>query len=53
MNVCIFGVIVSGQDVVNRINHAPVHGDKPVDPAKLLTVAIERVGPEPVKKKSH
>jgi cyclophilin family peptidyl-prolyl cis-trans isomerase len=49
----IFGVIVSGQDVVNKINHAPVHGDKPVDPVKLLTVEIQRVGPEPVKKKSH
>jgi cyclophilin family peptidyl-prolyl cis-trans isomerase len=46
----IFGVLVDGQDVVSRINHAPVHGDKPVEPVKLLTVSIERVGPEPVKK---
>jgi peptidyl-prolyl cis-trans isomerase A (cyclophilin A) len=46
----IFGVVVEGQDVVSRINHASVHGDKPVDPVKLITVTIERVGPEPVKK---
>ena len=46
----IFGTVVTGMDVVNRINHAPVHGDKPVDPVKLLTVTIERFGPEPGKK---
>ncbi|HXA51787.1 MAG TPA: peptidylprolyl isomerase [Candidatus Acidoferrum sp.] len=46
----IFGVVVEGQDVVSRINHARVHGDRPVDPVKLITVTIERVGPEPVKK---
>lgn len=43
----IFGEVVAGQDVVSKINHAPVHGDKPVDPAKLIGVTIERVGPEP------
>jgi cyclophilin family peptidyl-prolyl cis-trans isomerase len=47
----IFGVVVAGQDVVSRINHAPVRGDKPVDPVKLIGVTIERVGPEPVKKR--
>jgi peptidyl-prolyl cis-trans isomerase A (cyclophilin A) len=46
----IFGLVVQGLDVVDRINHARVHGDKPVDPVKLITVTIERVGPEPVKK---
>lgn len=46
----IFGTVVRGIDVVNKINHSPVHGDKPVDPVKLLTVTIERVGPEPGKK---
>jgi cyclophilin family peptidyl-prolyl cis-trans isomerase len=46
----IFGVVVEGQDVVTRINHAPVHGDRPVNPVKMTTVTIERVGPEPVKK---
>jgi len=47
----IFGVVVEGLDVVSRINHAPVRGDRPVDPVKLISVSIERVGPEPVKKK--
>ena len=46
----IFGVVVEGQDVVERINRGPVHEDRPVQPVKLLTVTIERVGPEPVKK---
>jgi peptidyl-prolyl cis-trans isomerase A (cyclophilin A) len=47
----IFGVVVEGQDVVSKISHASVRGDKPVDPVKLISVTIERIGPEPVKKK--
>jgi cyclophilin family peptidyl-prolyl cis-trans isomerase len=47
----IFGTVVEGQDVVAKINRAKVRGDKPVDPVKLTGVTIERVGPEPVKKK--
>ena len=46
----IFGVVVQGQDVVTKINHAPVRGDRPVAPVKLISVFISRVGPEPVKK---
>jgi hypothetical protein len=42
---------VAGLDVVERINRGPVRGDKPVDPVKLTTVTIERIGPEPEKKK--
>jgi cyclophilin family peptidyl-prolyl cis-trans isomerase len=49
-NYTIFGVVVKGLDVVAAINHAPLHGDRPVDPVKLIDVTIERVGPEPVKK---
>ena len=45
-----FGVVVDGQDVVEKINHADVHGDKPVNPVKLISVTIERIGPEPRKK---
>lgn len=41
----IFGTIVSGQDVADKISHAKVRGDRPVDPVRLLTVTIERVGP--------
>ena len=47
----IFGVVVEGQDVVTKIDHAPVHGDKPVNPVRLISVTIERIGPEPVKKR--
>jgi peptidyl-prolyl cis-trans isomerase A (cyclophilin A) len=45
----VFGAVVSGLDVAAKISHMPVHGDRPVDPAKLVSVAIERVGPEPKK----
>jgi hypothetical protein len=44
---------VEGQGVVAKINHAPVRGDRPVDPVKLIGVTIERVGPEPVKKRKR
>lgn len=46
----IFGQVVEGQQVVDKINRGPVHGDKPVSPVKLISVVIERVGPEPKKK---
>jgi peptidyl-prolyl cis-trans isomerase A (cyclophilin A) len=46
----IFGIVVEGQDVVAKINRAPLRDDKPVDPVKLIDVTIQRVGPEPVKK---
>jgi peptidyl-prolyl cis-trans isomerase A (cyclophilin A) len=43
----IFGEVVSGLPVVYAINKAPLHGDKPVDPVRLVSVQIQRVGPEP------
>lgn len=46
----IFGVVVQGMDVVEKINQAPLRGDRPVDPVKLLSVTIERIGPEPPQK---
>jgi cyclophilin family peptidyl-prolyl cis-trans isomerase len=46
----IFGQVVEGQDVVSKISHAPAHGEKPVDPAKLISVTIKRIGPEPARK---
>jgi len=49
----IFGVIVEGLDVVTNINRMPLHGDRPVDPVKLISVNIQRVGPEPANKKSR
>jgi peptidyl-prolyl cis-trans isomerase A (cyclophilin A) len=41
----IFGEVVSGLDVANKISHGRVKGERPVDPAKLIGVTIERVGP--------
>jgi len=49
----IFGMVVEGQNVVDKIDHQPVRGDRPITPVKLLSVTIERIGPEPVKKKKH
>lgn len=40
----IFGEVVSGLEVANKISHAAVKGDRPVDPAKLIGVSIERIG---------
>ncbi|HTW63603.1 MAG TPA: peptidylprolyl isomerase [Bryobacteraceae bacterium] len=47
----IFGQVVSGMDVVDAISHAPLDGDKPVDPVKLISVTISRVGPAPAVKR--
>ena len=47
----IFGQVVRGQDVVDAIAKAPIRGEKPVDPVRLVSVTIERIGPEPKGKK--
>jgi cyclophilin family peptidyl-prolyl cis-trans isomerase len=48
----IFGTVVEGEEVVERINHVRTLDEKPVTPVKLIGVLIERVGPEPkVRKK--
>src|SRR3954453_21035803 len=39
----IFGQVVEGIDVVEKISRLPVKGDKPVNPVKLMGVTIERV----------
>jgi peptidyl-prolyl cis-trans isomerase A (cyclophilin A) len=39
----IFGEVVAGMDVVSKIGRGPVHGDKPVDPVKLINVSIQRI----------
>jgi peptidyl-prolyl cis-trans isomerase A (cyclophilin A) len=43
----IFGEVVSGLDVADKISHGKVRGERPVDPAKLIRVTIERVGSAP------
>jgi cyclophilin family peptidyl-prolyl cis-trans isomerase len=47
----IFGQVVEGLDVIGKIDKVPVHGDQPVNPVKLISVTIQRVGPEPEVKK--
>ena len=47
----IFGQVVEGQEVVQKISRAPSREEKPLEPAKLARVTIERVGPEPGKRK--
>jgi len=39
----IFGQVVEGQDVVDKISRVPTRDEKPVTPVKLISVAIERV----------
>jgi peptidyl-prolyl cis-trans isomerase A (cyclophilin A) len=39
----IFGQVVEGQDVVDKISRAPSRNEKPLEPVKLISVAIERV----------
>jgi len=47
----IIGQVVEGLDVVAKIDKVPVHGEQPVNPVKLISVTIQRVGPDPVVKK--
>src|SRR5271165_1833459 len=42
----IFGQVVSGMEVVDAISHAPLHGEKPIEPVKLISVMISRVDAE-------
>lgn len=48
----IFGEVLAGLEVVHKIAHAPVHAEKPVNPVKLASVTIERIGPAPKNKGS-
>jgi cyclophilin family peptidyl-prolyl cis-trans isomerase len=41
----IFGAVVSGLDVADKISHTRVRGERPVDPPKLIGVTIERISP--------
>jgi cyclophilin family peptidyl-prolyl cis-trans isomerase len=45
----IFGDVVSGLEVADKISHGRVRGERPVDPAKLIGVTIERILPVPKK----
>lgn len=47
----IIGETVEGENVVQKLAKVPAHGETPVNPPKLLSVTIERIGPPPVVKK--
>lgn len=42
----IFGQVIEGQDVVEKISRVPTRDEKPLTPVKLIGVTIERVKPE-------
>jgi len=46
----IFGQLVDGADVLRKLGNVPVHGEQPVNPPKLISVTIERIGPAPAVK---
>ena len=49
-NYSIFGQVVSGQDVADRISQVPRNSnDKPLTPVKILRIAIRTVGTAPPK----
>jgi cyclophilin family peptidyl-prolyl cis-trans isomerase len=52
MKYAVFGQIVEGLDVVNKLVNVPVKDEHPIDPPKLISITITRVGaPPPVKTK--
>lgn len=51
MQYTIFGQAVEGLDVLDKLMKVPVHGEQPINPPKLISVTISRVGPPPALKK--
>ena len=43
----IFGQVVEGQEVVDKIAVVPTRQDKPITPVKVVSVTIKREGPPP------
>jgi peptidyl-prolyl cis-trans isomerase A (cyclophilin A) len=50
MKYTIFGQVVEGQDVLFKLSRVPVHDEHPVNPPKLISVTIQRIGPPPAQK---
>lgn len=50
MKYTIFGQVVQGQDVVEKLSRVPARDEHPVNPPKLISVTIERIGPAPAQK---
>jgi cyclophilin family peptidyl-prolyl cis-trans isomerase len=43
----IFGQVVDGQDVVDKIAVVPTRNEKPITPVRIVSVTIKREGPPP------
>jgi peptidyl-prolyl cis-trans isomerase A (cyclophilin A) len=43
----IFGQVIEGQDVVNKIVNVPTNKEKPLTPVKIVSIVIKREGPPP------
>jgi len=50
MKYTVFGQVVEGLDVVNKIARVPARDEHPLAPPKLIGVTIQRVGPAPAEK---
>jgi peptidyl-prolyl cis-trans isomerase A (cyclophilin A) len=50
MKYTIFGQVVEGIDVLQKMGRVPVHDEHPVNPPKLISVNFTRVGPPPAQK---
>jgi cyclophilin family peptidyl-prolyl cis-trans isomerase len=48
----IFGTVVEGLDVVDKMTKVKVHDETPIEAPKLISVTISRVGPAPEAKKT-
>jgi cyclophilin family peptidyl-prolyl cis-trans isomerase len=43
----IFGQVVDGQEVVNKIAHTPTKEERPLTPVRLIAITFKREGPMP------
>jgi peptidyl-prolyl cis-trans isomerase A (cyclophilin A) len=43
----IFGQVIEGIEVIDKMAKVPVHGETPVTAPQLISVTIERIGPAP------
>jgi cyclophilin family peptidyl-prolyl cis-trans isomerase len=50
MKYTVFGQVVEGLDVVEKIARVPARDEHPLNPPKLIGVIVQRIGPPPVQK---
>jgi cyclophilin family peptidyl-prolyl cis-trans isomerase len=46
----VFGQVVEGMDVVDKLGRVPVRDEHPINPPKLISVTVQRIGPAPAPK---